>query len=69
MRIDIVRAIFTVAPRDGTWTVEFEGENFGHSADREVAKAFAHKRARELMATGRPCEVRVYGEHGYFGAR
>jgi hypothetical protein len=49
--------------------VEHDGEDFGHSSDKEVAKASAHKRARELQAGGRACEVRVHGEHGFFGAR
>ena len=49
--------------------MEHDGESFGHSSDKEVAKAFAHKRARELMGAGRACEVRVYGEHGFFGGR
>lgn len=49
--------------------VEHEGEDFGHSSDKEVAKACAHKRARELQAGGRGCEVRVHGENGFFGPR
>lgn len=69
MRADSERAIFTVSRQSGAWVVEHNGENFGHSADKEVAKAFAHKRARELLALGRGCEVRVYGEHGFFGQR
>lgn len=69
MRMDLQRAIFTVSRRGGAWMVEHEGESFGHSSDKEVAKASAHKRARELQAGGRACEVRVFGEHGFFGPR
>ena len=69
MRTDIQRAIFTVSRRGGAWAVEHEGEDFGHSPDKEVAKAFAHNRARELQAGGRACQVRVHGEHGFFGSR
>ena len=69
MRMDSDRAIFTVSRRAGAWVVEHDGQDFGHSPDKEVAKAFAHKRARELQAAGRGCEVRVHGEHGFFGAR
>ena len=69
MRIEIQRAIFTVSRRDGAWVVQHDGEDFGHSPDKEIAKACAHKRARELQTAGRACEVRVHGEHGFFGAR
>ena len=69
MRTDIQRAIFTVSRQGGGWAVEYEGEDFGHSSDKEIAKAFAHKRARALQAGGRGCEVRAHGEHGFFGAR
>lgn len=69
MKLDLERVIFTVSRQCGAWVVEHEGENFGNFADKEVAKAFAHKRARELLALGRGCEVRVHGEHGFFGQR
>jgi hypothetical protein len=69
MRNDFPRAIFTVLRRDGGWLVEYEGENFGHSEDREITRAFAYKRAQELLARGRPCQVLVAGEHGAFGPR
>jgi hypothetical protein len=69
MKQDSERAIFTVCRQSGAWVVEHDGENFGHSADKEVTKAFAHKRAREMLALGRGCEVRVFGEHGFFGQR
>ena len=69
MRADLDRAVLTVLRHDGGWAVEHEGEHFGHSADKEVAKASAHKRARQMQDGGRPCQVRVTGEHGFFTAR
>ena len=63
------RTIFTVIRHDGAWAVEHGGEYFGHSADKEVAKAFAYKRARQMLDGGRACQVRIYGEHGFFGLR
>ena len=65
MRTSIERTILNVHRLDGAWAVELEGEVFGHSADREVSKAAAHRRARELQDSGRPCQVRVSGETGY----
>ncbi|HEV2532134.1 hypothetical protein [Phenylobacterium sp.] len=61
------RAIFTVIRHDGQWAVEHQGEYFGHSVDKEVAKAHANKRARAAQDAGRPCQVRVHGEQGYYG--
>lgn len=61
------RAVFTVIRHDGQWAVEHQGEYFGHSADKEVAKACANKRARAAQDSGRPCQVRVQGEQGFFG--
>ena len=61
------RAVFTVVRHDGRWAVEHSGEYFGHSIDKEVAKAAANKRARQCQDGGRPCQVRVYGEQGYYG--
>ncbi len=66
MRITPDRAILTVARHNGSWVVEMEGEHFGHSIDKEIAKAAANKRAREIQDGGRPCQVRVNGDHGFF---
>jgi hypothetical protein len=63
------RAILTVLPDDGGWAVEHEGERFDRSPDKEVAKASAHKRARQMQDAGRPCQVRIHGEYGYYGVR
>ncbi len=62
MREVLERAVFTVL-RDGTaWAVEHDGGFFGHSSDKEVAKAYAHKRAREIVDRGGGAQVRVHGE-------
>ncbi len=63
-----IRAIFTVARHDDKWAVEHEGQYFDHSIDKEEAKAAANRRARAAQDAGRPCQVRVTGEHGFFAA-
>ena len=68
MRMIEDRAVLTVA-RDGVgWAVELDGELFGHSSDKEIAKAAAHRRALQMQDSGRACQVRVTGEHGFYGA-
>ena len=66
MKVDPDRAVFTVTRHDGHWAVEHEGEYFGHSRDKEVARAAANKRVRHLQDSGRACLVRVFGEHGFY---
>ena len=66
MRMISDRAVLTVARHEGAWVVELEGELFGRSFDREIAKAAANRRARQISDAGRACQVRVSGEHGYF---
>ena len=68
MRTDLERAVLTVLRHGGAWAVEHDGEHFGHSSDKEVAKASAHKRAREIATGGRGAQVLVYGENGFFRA-
>ncbi len=58
--------MLTVTRHDGGWAVEHEGAYFGHSTDKEVAKAAANKLARQMLDGGRACQVRVSGELGYF---
>lgn len=60
------RAILTVQRHAGSWVVEHDGEYFGHSPDKEIAKAAAHKRARLMQDGGRACQVQVRGDVGYF---
>jgi hypothetical protein len=64
----IERTVFTVLRHDGQWAVEQDGRYFGHSQDKEVAKAAANREARAEQDAGRPCQVRVVGEHGFLGA-
>jgi hypothetical protein len=63
------RAILTVLRHAGSWVVEHDGEHFGHSPDKEIAKAAANKLARQMQDNGRACQVRVTGDLGYFGSR
>jgi hypothetical protein len=58
----------TVSRSEGVWRVEHDGEHFGHSREKEVAKAAAHRHARSLQDGGRPCQVQVSGEYGYAAA-
>lgn len=66
MRNEPAREIFTVARDGGQWAVEHDGRYSDHSATKEEAKAAANKRARAAQDAGRPCLVRVSGEHGFF---
>ena len=66
MRMVPDRAVLTVMRHDGLWAVEHEGDYFGHSADKDVARASANKKARQMQDGGTPCLVRVSGEHGFF---
>jgi hypothetical protein len=68
MRIEPDRAVLTVSPHEGVWRVEHDGQSFGHSIDKEVARAAAVRRAREIQDGGRPCQLKVYGEHGFWNA-
>ena len=65
MRMIQDRAVLNVVRRDGAWMVELDGLVFGESVDREVAKAAANKRARQLQDDGRACQVCVRGESGF----
>ena len=62
------RVIFTVIRHPSGWAVEHDGELSDVTPDKEVAKAAANKLAREALDSGRPCLVRVFGEHGFFNA-
>ena len=56
------RTVFTVVRHEGAWAVEHGEEVFGHDTDKEVAMAWAHKRARAIVDGGGAAQVRVYGE-------
>lgn len=60
------REVLTVLRRDDAWAVELDGELFGRSTDKEVSKAAANKRARQMQDSGRLCLVRVSGEAGFY---
>lgn len=68
MRMVLERTVLTVTRHDGVWCVEHDGDEFGHSTDKEIAKAAANRRAREVLDGGRPCEVRISGEHGFWAS-
>jgi hypothetical protein len=68
MRMVSDRAVLTVTRLENAWCVDHDGQQFGHSPDKEVAKAAANREARAIMDSGRPCQVRVLGEHGFWGA-
>ena len=54
--------MFTVVRLEGVWAVEHGDEVFGHASDKEVAKAWAHKRARDVVDRGGAAQVLVSGE-------
>ena len=51
---------------NGQWAVEHDGQHFGHSPDKEVARAEASKRMRAAQDAGRACQIRVAGEQGFY---
>lgn len=59
------RIVITVRRNDGLWAAEEAGVFFAASADKDVAKASAAKRARERMGQGHACQIRISGEHGF----
>jgi len=60
------RDIFTIAPHEGGWAVVHNGEFHDASADKDEVRAAAHRRARASHDAGRPCQVTVQGESGFF---
>ena len=68
MRYTPERAVFTVVRHSGGWAVEHEGEISDPTPDKEIAKAADNRRARAAQDAGKPCLVRVFGEHGFFNA-
>lgn len=68
MRTTLERAVLTVTRQDGLWRVDLDGDQFGHSSDKEVAKAAANRRVRVMADKGQACQVRVHGENGFWSA-
>ncbi|MEO6338569.1 MAG: hypothetical protein ABIO39_00905 [Caulobacteraceae bacterium] len=62
------RTVITVSRLETGWAVEEGGEFYDRTPNKDEAKAAAHKRARAAQDAGRPCQVRVDGETGYFSA-
>lgn len=60
------RTVLTVSPYEGGWAVEQDGLYSDQSANKEEAKAAATKQARRLIDSGKPCQVIVSGDVGYF---
>jgi phosphotransferase system HPr-like phosphotransfer protein len=58
--------IFRVVQQDGAWSVEHEGALSNRSPDKAVVIASATKLARAAISAGRPVQVRIEGETGYF---
>lgn len=58
--------IFQVVQRDGAWSVEHEGQYSNRSSNKAEVVASATKMARAALSIGRPAQVRIEGESGYF---
>ena len=61
----IQRVIITVRRKAGLWAAEEEGVFFETSADKDIVKASAAKRAQACYGQGRACQIRISGEHGF----
>ena len=60
------RETFIIRRHLGGWAVEYNGDLLDPSPTQEEARAAANRRARALQDAGRPCQVRVSGEAGFF---
>ena len=58
--------IFRIVQHDGAWSVEHEGRLSNRSHDKAEVVASATKLARAAVGAGRPAQVRIDGEQGYF---
>ncbi len=65
MAMNLSRIVFAVIEDGAGWAVESGGSILDRRANKEEAKAAAHKRARSSQDSGRACMVRVNGEHGF----
>lgn len=65
MRDDMDRTIFAVIEDGEGWCVESSGTILDRRDEKDEAKAAAHRRARTMQDSGKPCMVRVSGEHGF----
>jgi len=69
MKSTLARAVLTVFRAEGLWLAEYDGEHFGHAADKEIVIASAHRRAREMMDRGCSCQVIVLPDVNRFKTR
>jgi hypothetical protein len=65
MRTTQVRAVPTAARGYVGWAAELDGDLFGHSTDKEIARAAAHRRTPKMQDNGRAGQVRLSGEAGF----
>lgn len=63
------RSVFTVIRHENGWAVEHAGEVYDASPNQDEARAAANKRARACLDAGRPCQVNIAGEPGFFSPR
>jgi hypothetical protein len=63
------RDIFTIARHGDGWAVEHNGEFLDASRNKDEVRAAAHKRARASHDAGRPSQVTVSDEPGFFAGR
>ncbi len=61
------RIILNVTCRERIWRVEHGDDAFGHSTEKEIARAAAMRRARELHDGGGSCQIVVHGEQIRWG--
>ncbi|MFI4975131.1 MAG: DUF2188 domain-containing protein [Caulobacterales bacterium] len=61
------REVYTVTTHQGGWAVEHEGALLDASTSKEEVMASASRRARAANQAGRPAQVSVRGEAGFFG--
>ena len=66
MSLKPVRYTLTIRPHDGGWAVVHEGACLDQAETKDEARAAANKRARAAQDAGRPCQVVVLGEPGFF---
>jgi hypothetical protein len=62
----IQRDIFTIARHLDGWAVEHNGEFTDPSSSKDEVRAAAHKHARASHDAGRPAQVTVGDETGFF---
>lgn len=60
------RDVYTVTPHSDGWAVEHNGVFTDLSSSKDEARAAAHKHARAAHDAGRPAQVTVSDESGFF---